>query len=211
MVEDYERRGAPRKPFGDAVQKKWRARRAAVLPSTPTTNPPPSTLLFVESGKRDSNPRPQPWQGCALPTELFPQSVSHLESRHARTRSDHKSQRVHMANVAALFRAQRRRGVPRNPSPRHGGEGNRTPDLLNAIQALSQLSYAPSSQLSSGRLSPGTTKYSHGYSECQQIGTGENLFGRYFAAPYVTWLIWSKGLRGEAAAYVFSVATRAVS
>ena len=27
--------------------------------------------------------------------------------------------------------------------PRHGGEGNRTPDLLNAIQALSQLSYAP--------------------------------------------------------------------
>ena len=28
---------------------------------------------FLESwsGKRDSNPRPQPWQGCALPTELF--------------------------------------------------------------------------------------------------------------------------------------------
>ena len=31
--------------------------------------------LFVQdvSGKRDSDPRPQPWQGCALPTELFPQ------------------------------------------------------------------------------------------------------------------------------------------
>ena len=27
-----------------------------------------------------------------------------------------------------------------------GGEGNRTPDLLNAIQALSQLSYAPGRQ-----------------------------------------------------------------
>ena len=27
-----------------------------------------------------------------------------------------------------------------------GGEGTRTPDLLNAIQALSQLSYAPSGQ-----------------------------------------------------------------
>ena len=27
------------------------------------------------SGKRDSNSRPQPWQGCALPTELFPQRV----------------------------------------------------------------------------------------------------------------------------------------
>ena len=24
------------------------------------------------SGKRDSNPRPRPWQGRALPTELFP-------------------------------------------------------------------------------------------------------------------------------------------
>ena len=28
----------------------------------------PSSL----SGKRDSNPRPRPWQGRALPTELFP-------------------------------------------------------------------------------------------------------------------------------------------
>ena len=27
------------------------------------------------SEKRDSNPRPQPWQGCALPTELFSQTV----------------------------------------------------------------------------------------------------------------------------------------
>ena len=27
--------------------------------------------------------------------------------------------------------------------PRHGGEGDRTPDLVNAIHALSQLSYAP--------------------------------------------------------------------
>ena len=30
--------------------------------------PPPDH----ESGKPDSNRRPQPWQGCALPTELFP-------------------------------------------------------------------------------------------------------------------------------------------
>ena len=27
------------------------------------------------SGKRDSDPRPQPWQGCALPTELFPPKI----------------------------------------------------------------------------------------------------------------------------------------
>ena len=26
----------------------------------------------IQSGKRGSNSRPQPWQGCALPTELFP-------------------------------------------------------------------------------------------------------------------------------------------
>ncbi len=28
--------------------------------------------LRIWSGKRVSNSRPQPWQGCALPTELFP-------------------------------------------------------------------------------------------------------------------------------------------
>jgi hypothetical protein len=33
------------------------------------------TSFNVWSGKRGSNSRPQPWQGCALPTELFP----HLE------------------------------------------------------------------------------------------------------------------------------------
>ena len=31
---------------------------------------PPGHEVFL-SEKRDSNPRPQPWQGCALPTELF--------------------------------------------------------------------------------------------------------------------------------------------
>jgi hypothetical protein len=32
-----------------------------------------AALLKISwSGKRDSNPRHQPWQGCTLPTELFP-------------------------------------------------------------------------------------------------------------------------------------------
>ena len=35
------------------------------------------SLRLAWSGKRDSNSRPQPWQGCALPTELFPQNVLH--------------------------------------------------------------------------------------------------------------------------------------
>gem|GEM_PF-4418991 len=27
--------------------------------------------IFLKSERRDSNSRPQPWQGCALPTELL--------------------------------------------------------------------------------------------------------------------------------------------
>src|SRR5215470_16765215 len=33
------------------------------------------------SGKRVSNSRPQPWQGCALPTELFPRRTTLNYSR----------------------------------------------------------------------------------------------------------------------------------
>ena len=38
-------------------------------------------LSDSKSGKRDSNSRPQPWQGCALPTELFPQASEEEETR----------------------------------------------------------------------------------------------------------------------------------
>jgi hypothetical protein len=41
----------------------------------------------------------------------------------------------------------------RTCEPGHGAEGNRTPDLLNAIQALSQLSYGPGTWTSSPRAS----------------------------------------------------------
>ena len=36
------------------------------------------------SGKRDSNPRPQPWQGCALPTELFSQAICYVKDLRAK-------------------------------------------------------------------------------------------------------------------------------
>ena len=36
-------------------------------------------VFLKKSGKRDSDPRHQPWQGCALPTELFPQKISEEE------------------------------------------------------------------------------------------------------------------------------------
>src|SRR5260221_8413103 len=32
----------------------------------------PESMFKIWSGKTGSNRRPQPWQGCALPTELFP-------------------------------------------------------------------------------------------------------------------------------------------
>jgi hypothetical protein len=35
-------------------------------------------LFQIWSGKRDSNSRPRPWQGRALPTELFPRSEAIL-------------------------------------------------------------------------------------------------------------------------------------
>ena len=46
---------------------------------------------WIWSGKRDSNSRPQPWQGCALPTELFPPDRTQIvwsERFLSRTRSD---------------------------------------------------------------------------------------------------------------------------
>jgi hypothetical protein len=41
----------------------------------------------------------------------------------------------------------RRKAAPKYQLTGDGGEGNRTPDLLNAIQALSQLSYAPAAAI----------------------------------------------------------------
>ena len=38
----------------------------------------PTLACCTQSGKRDSNPRPQPWQGCALPTELFPRVAKYI-------------------------------------------------------------------------------------------------------------------------------------
>src|SRR5690554_5873488 len=35
--------------------------------------PPPRQLVIKKSERRDSNPRPRPWQGRALPTELLSQ------------------------------------------------------------------------------------------------------------------------------------------
>ncbi len=41
--------------------------------------PPPRHHDKYLSGKRDSNSRPRPWQGRALPTELFPHLIRELQ------------------------------------------------------------------------------------------------------------------------------------
>src|SRR2546421_8148119 len=88
-----------------------------------TKNPACAGFTGIWSGKRGSNPRPQPWQGCALPTELFPRA---------------------RPNLTAQWGCFLPTGCPPDrPRARSGGEGDRTPDLVNAIHALSQLSYAP--------------------------------------------------------------------
>src|SRR5688572_13675050 len=67
----------------------------------------------------------------------------------------------------------------------HGDEGDRTPDLRNAIAALSQLSYVPEVQAAEshrGR-STGAAKPTRGFGTSQANCTGGNHEGRYFAAP----------------------------
>src|SRR3989442_123537 len=96
-------------------------------PASYQTAPP--RVVCLESGKRDSNPRPQPWQGCALPTELFPRAAQNLIAQWAGI--------YHPVSALPVRLCDR-------PTCRlSGGEGDRTPDLVNAIHALSQLSYAP--------------------------------------------------------------------
>ena len=103
-----------------------------------TANDASPNLPCMQSGKRDSNPRPQPWQGCALPTELFPRNG----------RKVYPSGPVRATSVPRCHRDLTRSAPtaetgPWNGPGESGGEGDRTPDLVNAIHALSQLSYAP--------------------------------------------------------------------
>ena len=66
-------------------------------------------------------------------------------------------------------------------SSRGGGEGNRTPDLLNAIQALSQLSYAPSAERIQ-LFRRETRSVVRGRYDVKKFRAGAIRLGRYFAA-----------------------------
>ena len=67
----------------------------------------------IWSGKRGSNPPPQPWQGCALPNELFPQKKWCL-------RVDLNHRHRDFQSLALPTELPRHIGDP---------EGARTPDL----------------------------------------------------------------------------------
>ena len=49
-----------------------------MMPSSKDESVPDSVASQRQSGKRGSDPRPQPWQGCALPTELFPHNLCNI-------------------------------------------------------------------------------------------------------------------------------------
>ena len=64
-------------PGGTWTHTPLRARDFKSLVSTNSTTQAltqkiPTSIGTLWSGKRDSNSRPRPWQGRALPTELFP-------------------------------------------------------------------------------------------------------------------------------------------
>src|SRR2546428_1559824 len=134
-------------------------------PASYQTAPP---RVAMESGKRASTPRPHPWQGCALPTELFPRASANLPAQWG---------------SVSRPRHQPCRPLPPLP-PFSGGEGDRTPDLVNAIHALSQLSYAPYILPAPERLSrPAGTRHLIG-----AFGRGQaisRLFHEHFFYPCV--------------------------
>src|SRR5690606_12413676 len=121
------------------------------------------------SGKRDSNSRPQPWQGCALPTELFPHEFflrryrwrpgSELNRRtricsplhnHSATRpvtgtaSGKPPERPSKQNPGSGALSRRRRTPAGVRHDHRSGAGNetRTRDLNLGKVALYQLSYS---------------------------------------------------------------------
>ena len=88
-----------------------------------TTKPRVAEVLENWSGKRDSNSRPRPWQGRALPTELFPQrnanckcgAVAVNPRRGNWTRSGSARPRANSRNRKPASAPQPAAAMPRRP------------------------------------------------------------------------------------------------
>ena len=87
------------------------------------------------SGRRVSNSRPQPWQGCALPTELLPHWRREAESN----RSQRICNPVHNRFAIAPSKIYSLKNNFKNSG---AGDESRTRDLNLGKVALYQLSYS---------------------------------------------------------------------
>jgi hypothetical protein len=104
-------------------------------------------LPFVWSGRRVSNSRPQPWQGCALPTELLPR----VSGGASRSRTDLHGFAIRCitallsrpAEISIVTTKKGKRCFPRNAG---AAEESRTLDLNLGKVALYQLSYCRAEQ-----------------------------------------------------------------
>ncbi len=92
---------------------------------------------LVWSGKRGSNSRPQPWQGCALPTELFPH---HKFFKHTGAGNEARTRDLNLGKVA-LYQLSYSRIANCFKLTGAGNEA-RTRDLNLGKVALYQLSYS---------------------------------------------------------------------
>src|SRR5437763_5199288 len=136
-----------------------------------------------QSGKRDSNPRPQPWQGCALPTELFPQTARRRDAQTPRRLGVQDLLCAHKCNRPGPPRTRRLDVSASRRLAFSGGEGDRTPDLVNAIHALSQLSYAPRILGPAKRVPAGTRHLTGTFQLCQAMlcpGMNFSSCSRYY-------------------------------
>ena len=102
------------------------------------------------SGRRVSNSRPQPWQGCALPTELLPlRSVTNDCYVKPGAGEESRTLDLNLGKVA-LYQLSYSRMEPYNllrlpttaPAETGAGEESRTLDLNLGKVALYQLSYS---------------------------------------------------------------------